>query len=311
VIENKVVIGKDSEYPLNGILTLPDTCVSKVPAVVLVHGSGSHDMDETIFGNKPFRDIAEYLPSRGIAVLRYDKRTFVYGKKITGRDDFRNFTVKQEVIEDAVLAGNLLKNDSRIDAEHIYILGHSLGGVLAPRIDAEGDGCFAGLIILAGSPRELSQIIISQNEEMIPKLGKLLQIIAKKQFAAFRAKLDSIKSMGEEEAKKTKFIGRNYMWYLKEMEEHPVAGYLKNMKKPVLFLQGEKDFQVTAEKDFMLYREICGGSGNFVFKLYPELNHLFMKSIYGTIRDFKKEYKVPQKVDSAVLDDIAGFVLRG
>jgi len=307
--KNGVIIGKDGQYPLNGILTLPDNSTSKIPAVVLVHGSGAHDMDETLWENKPFRDIAEYLPSKGIAVLRYDKRTYAHGKEITRREDFKNFTVKEETIDDAIIAANFLRNDKRIYPGQIYILGHSLGGMLAPRIDAEG-GNFKGIIILAGSPRSIADIIISQNEEMIPKLGKLIQLIAKRQFASLKIKLDAIESMTEEEAKNTKFFGKNRMWYLKEMIENAADEYLKNIEKPILILQGEKDFQVTVEKDFELYRKICSGKNNVIFKLYPELNHLFMKSIYQNIKDFKKEYKVPQKVNTTVLDDIAEFILH-
>jgi len=311
--EKQVTIGEGGKYPLNGILTLPDSCTDnhspKVPAVVLVHGSGSHDMDETLFGNKPFRDIADYLPTKGIAVLRYDKRTFVHGKQMMKDKDSRDFTVKNETIEDAILAANLLRGDDNIDPNHIYIAGHSLGGVLAPRIDAEG-GNFAGIIILAGSPRSLIDIMISQNEEMIPQLGKLLQLIAKKRFASFKAKLEAIPTMTEAEAKNTKLAGQNLVWYLKEMAEHPVADYLKATEKPVLILHGEKDFQVTMEKDFALYQEICAGKQNVSFKTYPELNHLFMKSIYGNLKEYKKEYKVPQKFDPTVLDDIAGFIFR-
>ncbi|MCL2193122.1 MAG: alpha/beta fold hydrolase [Treponema sp.] len=308
--EKQVTIGEGGKYPLNGIFTFPDNPSQKVPAVVLVHGSGPNDMDETVFKNKPFRDIADYLPTKGIAVLRYNKRTFVYGKQMAKEKDSRNFTVKDETIEDAILAANLLRDDDSIDPNRIYIVGHSLGGVLAPRIDAEG-GNFAGIIILAGSSRSLIDIIISQNEEMIPQLGKLLQFIAKKRFASVKAKLEAIPTMTESEAKNAKLFGQNLVWYLKEMAEHPVADYLKATEKPVLILHGGKDFQVTMEKDFALYREICAGKQNIGFKVYPELNHLFMKSIYGNLKDYKREYNVPQKVDPTVLDDIAEFVFRG
>jgi len=308
--EKKVIIGEGGKYPLNGILSLPVNISSPVPAVVLVHGSGSHDMDETIFANKPFRDIAGYLPAKGIAVLRYDKRTFTYGKQIVKEMKSNSITVKDETIDDAIFAANLLRNEKNIDPSRIYILGHSLGGMLAPRIDAEG-GNFAGLIILAGSPRTLTEIIYSQNEEMIPQLGKLLQMIAKKQFASLKVKLDAIDSMTEEEAKKKKLFLYVYAWYFKEMADHPAANYLSAIEKPVLILQGGKDFQVSVEKDFALYQKLCAGKKNIEFKLYPELNHLFMKSIYGKIRDVKKEYKTPQKVDTVVLEDLVEFVLRG
>jgi len=306
-MNEKIIIGRGTKYPLDGVLSLPDHCSSKVPAVVLVHGSGPLDMDESIGANKPFRDIAEELSAKGIAVLRYDKRTKIYGKRML-KENPGNVTVEGETIEDAILAAKLLKNDGRIDPDKVYILGHSLGGMLAPRIDAEG-GDFAGIIIGAGSPRNLSDILMSQNDDVLSQLPKLLQIIAKKQIRGLKAKFDAILGMSEEEAKQAKILGKSYAWYFKEMAEHPVADYLIATEKPVLILQGDKDFQVSPEKDFALYQQICIGKPNVRFKFYPGLNHLFMKSVYGRLKDFKKEYKIPQKVSAEVLEDIAEWIL--
>jgi uncharacterized protein len=305
-MDEKVIIGKGTKYPLDGIVSLPENLSNKVPAVVLVHGSGSSDKDETIMANKPFRDISEYLVTCGIAVLRYDKRTYVYGKQML-KEDFGKLTVEQEMIEDAILATDMLKNDARINADSVFILGHSEGGMLAPRIDAEG-GYFAGIIIFAGSPRNLTDILLSQNEDSLTQLGKLIQKIAVKQIAGIKKKFEAIPSMTVEQAQKTKTIGKTYAWYFKEMNEHPTSGYLSVIKKPVLILQGEKDFQVTVEKDFNLYKQILADKPNVTFKLYPGLNHLFMKSKYETVKDFRKEYKIPGKVDSKVLSDIAEWI---
>jgi dienelactone hydrolase len=308
-MDEKVIIGKGTKYPLDGILSLPENLSKKVPAVVLIQGSGPSDKDETIMANKPFRDVSEYLVSKGIAVLRYDKRTFVYGKQILKEADYSKITVEQETIEDAILATAILKNDARIDANKVYILGHSMGGMLAPRIDAEG-GNFAGIIILAGSPRNLTDIMLSQVEDLIGQLGKLLRIIAVKQTAGIKKKFEAIPDMTVEQAQKTKSFGKTYAWYFKEMNEHPATGYLSVIKKPVLILQGEKDFQVSVEKDFNLYKQILSDKPNVTFKLYPGLNHLFMKSVYGTVKEYKKEYKIPSKVDTNVLLDMAQWILK-
>lgn len=308
-MDEKVIIGKATKYPLDGILSLPENLSKKVPAVVLIHGSGSSDKDETIMANKPFRDISEYLASRGIAVLRYDKRTFVYGKQILKEADYSKLTVEQETIEDAILATAILKNDTRIDANKVYILGHSMGGMLAPRIDAEG-GNFAGIIILAGSPRNLTDIMLSQSEDLIGQLRKLLRIIAVKQTAGIKKKFEAIPDMTVEQAQRTKSLGKTYAWYFKEMNEHPTSGYLSIIKKPVLILQGEKDFQVSVEKDFNLYKQILADKPNVTFKLYTGLNHLFMNSVYGTVKEYKKEYKIPSKVDTNVLSDIVQWILK-
>jgi dienelactone hydrolase len=305
-MDENIIIGKDTKYSLKGVLSLPQGGLGKTPAVLLVHGSGVADKDETVGGNKPFRDIAEYLPTKGIAVLRYDKRTFTYGKQMA-KEDLRKLSVEQETIEDAILAAKMLKNDTRIDADRVYILGHSLGGMLAPRIDAEG-GNFAGIIIFAGSPRNFSEILIGQAEDLNSQLGGLLRKIAIKQTAALKAKFGAIPDMTVGQAQKTRLFGRTYAWYFKEMSEHPASDYLSVIKKPVLILQGEKDFQVTVEKDFNLYKQICRDKPNIEYKLYPNLNHLFMKSKYGTVKTYKKEYKNPGKVDPDVLNDIAEWI---
>ena len=127
----KVIIGEGTAFPLNGKLTFPDGVSGPVPAVVMVHGSGSSNMDEQVMKLTPFRDLAEGLAKQGIASIRYDKRSFVHARKMLRQC----ITVKEETIDDALLAINMLKSDPRIDKERIFILGHSMGAMLAPRID--------------------------------------------------------------------------------------------------------------------------------------------------------------------------------
>jgi len=302
VREESVVIGKGSEYELGGTLTIPEGAKTPYPAVVLVHGSGPNDRDESLYGNKPFRDIAEYLTSRGIAVLRYDKRTYAHQSKMAG--SFAEITVKEETIEDAILASNLLKADERIDKDRVFVIGHSLGGMLAPRIDAEG-GDFAGLIIMAGSPRTLADILLDQ-------IRAALETLSGEQRAAVQEQLDTLEdifsrldSMSDEEAKSMALSGAS-AYYFKEMAAHPASDYLANTEKPVLILQGGKDFQVYPDKDYVEYQNLLGDKPNVTFKLYPELNHLFMTSVTGTA----VEYLNPGKVDGEVLKDIAEWILN-
>ena len=143
-----IIVGKGTNYPLHGLLTLPDDTSKPVPAVVFVHGSGASNRDEKVGKLTPFKDLAEGLAARGIASVRYDKRSFAYGRKMLKE---KNITVKEETIEDAVRATQLLRKDGRIDRNRIFIVGHSMGAMLAPRIDAQG-GNYCGLILMAGSP---------------------------------------------------------------------------------------------------------------------------------------------------------------
>ncbi|HEY2421645.1 MAG TPA: alpha/beta fold hydrolase, partial [Neobacillus sp.] len=258
-MNEKLIIGKDTKYPLNGILSLPENCSSKVPAVVLVHGSGPTDMDEKIGNNYPFKDLAEGLSEKGIAVLRYDKRTFVYGNEM--KND-TGLSVKEETIEDAILAADFLRKDSSIDSNKIFIIGHSLGGMLAPRIDAKG-GNFAGVIIMGGSPRKLEEILMDQNNDVLNSLNKFLKMIANKQIAALSSKFDKIYKLSDEEAKSTVVLGKySRAFYFKEMGEHPSINYLNSIDKPVLILQGDKDFHVSVEKDFKGYKNLLGEMRN-------------------------------------------------
>ena len=303
--DERVVIGAGTEHPLQGILSIPDDANGPLPAAVLVHGSGPSDMDEKVGNNYPFRDLAQGLSARGIAVLRYDKRTYVYGKQMKGDV---NLSVREETIEDAVLAAELLRNDPRIDPNQVFIIGHSLGGMLAPRIDAEG-GHFAGLVIMAGSPRRLEEILIDQNVALLNSLNRWLRAIAKRQIAALISKFDHLYDLSDEEAKSTRLLGRHVTaYYFKEMGEHPCADYLKDLTKPILILQGDKDFHVSVERDFGAYQQLLGGRPNVTFKLYPNLNHLFMPSVYGDIRKAKQEYQVSQHVHPQVIEDIADWI---
>src|SRR6266566_890327 len=155
--EQEVQVGQ-GEWVLPGILSMP---VGDGPfsAVLLVHGSGPNDRDETIGPNKPFRDLAWGLASQGIVVLRYDKRTKVYAEKM--RELVNTLTVKEEVIDDALDAVSLLRSIAEVSSQRIVVLGHSLGGFLLPRIGAADSG-IAGLIVLAGLCRTFEDTILDQ-----------------------------------------------------------------------------------------------------------------------------------------------------
>ena len=134
--EEKIILGKNTRFPLKGLLTLPEGS-GPFPAVVLVHGSGSSNMDEKVGKLTPFRDLAEGLAARGIACIRYDKRSYAHGLKMV-LDKKHPITVREETIEDALLASQLLRADRRIDPDRVFLLGHSMGAMLAPRIECSG-----------------------------------------------------------------------------------------------------------------------------------------------------------------------------
>ena len=306
MMEERIVIGENTKYPLNGLLTLPADVATPVPAVVFVHGSGASNMDEKVGKLTPFKDLAQGLARHGIASVRYDKRSFAHGFKML-RDKGLEVTVKTETIDDAILATELLKKVPRIDPERVFIIGHSMGGMLAPRIDAEG-GNYAGLIIMAGSPRKLEEIILDQNEAALRSTKGIVNWIVKKQVEKFAAMFGGMYQLSDEEAKKRKMGGGTTLYYFKEMGEHPASGYLLTTGKPILILQGEKDFQATAEKDFAAYKQLLDRKENVTFRLYENLSHAFVPSVYGDIMKAKQEYNVEQHISEEVIADIANWI---
>jgi len=305
--KEKIVIGEKTKYPLNGLLTLPVHAARPVPAVVFVHGSGASNMDEKVGKLTPFKDLADGLAKHGIASIRYDKRSFAHGFKML-RDKSLEVTVKTETMDDAVLAAEMLKKDSRIDPERIFIVGHSMGGMLAPRIDCEG-GNFKGLIIMAGSPRRLEEIMLDQNEAVLRSVKGLVQWIVKKQVRKITGMFDGLYQLSDEEAKAKKVGGGTTLYYFKEMGEHPASDYLTASEKPILILQGEKDFQATAHKDFEAYKQLLAGKNNVTFRLYENLNHAFVPSVYGNIMKAKQEYNIEQHISEEVIADIANWIM--
>jgi dienelactone hydrolase len=304
----KIIIGENTKYPLNGLLTLPENITEPVPAVVFVHGSGSSNMDEKVGQLTPFKDLAEGLANKGIASIRYDKRSFAHGLKMV-RDKSTIITVKEETIDDAILATELLKKDSRIDSHNIFIIGHSMGGMLAPRIDSEG-GKYKGLIIMAGTPRKLEDVMLEQNKAVLSSTKGLVNWIVRKQVAKLSGLFSGLYELSDEEAKKKKVMGGTTLYYFKEMGEHSVADYLATTKKPMLIVQGEKDFQVSVEKDFNEYKRLLNDKTNVEFRLYENLNHAFVNYLYSDILKTKQEYNTERHIGEEVIFDIADWIMK-
>jgi len=305
--EEELIIGEGTSYELGGTLTLPKQIQGKLPAVVLVHGSGPSDRDEAVFAYKPFRDIAWRLAEKGIAVLRYDKRTFTYANEMSS-EEIKRFTVYEETVEDAILAGQFLNADDRIDNENIYVIGHSLGGMLAPRIVVEGD-IFAGFVSLAGSPRSLWEIIYDQNLAVLQDITDKKERQRQKQLMDDQLeKAKKMEEMSSEEALTETVFGLP-AHYLKEMDQFDAGKIAYDIDLPILMLQGEDDFQVDLEKDFNHWHDLLGDKENATFISYPGLNHFFI-NYEGIGKGTIVEYDVPGTVDVDMMDDLAEWILE-
>jgi len=307
LLEESVSIG---EPALPGTLTLPGNHASfsaPLPAAVLLHGSGPSDRDETVGETHLFRDLAQELAAQGIAVLRYDKRTYVYGSTYT-QEDLIGFTVEEESIQDAVAAAELLKADPRIDPQRIFLIGHSLGALIAPRTAWENPGLFAGIVMLSGTPKTLGEIVLSQNQAVVDALPIAEKAIGQWQMAMLRQEWNTLLQCTAEQAK-TKTVFGQPGYYFWEMAQCDTAFTLQSLSIPALIINGGQDFQVVDEDGINAWRALeMPESVRLVY--YPILNHLLMdpqapQDVKGTVQ----EYFIPCRVSGEIISDIAQFIL--
>ena len=297
--ERDVTVGS-GEWALPGTLSMP-VGPGPFPAVVLVHGSGPNDRDETIGPNKMFKDLALGLASRGIAVLRYDKRTKVYPAKMALQTQF---TVKEEAIDDALAAVAVLRGESSVDPARIFVLGHSLGGMIAPRIGA-ADPKIAGLVIMAGAVRSLEQSMYDQYRYLAGADGTVTAA-EQKMIDDAKQTIDVVANLTPEDAKAGKMVVGAPAAYWIDLRGYEPPAAAARLTQRVLVLQGERDYQVTAA-DFVRWQVALAGIPTAQFKLYPSLNHLFLD---GTGKSLPAEYAVPGHVPVGVIDDIATWIKR-
>jgi dienelactone hydrolase len=297
--ERALTVGEGGAWPLPATLTLPASA-ERLPAVVLVHGSGPHDRDETVGPNAPLRDLALGLARRGIAVLRYEKRTKVYASKLSA--SLSGFTVNDETVADAQAAVALLAGQPEIDPARIFVLGHSLGGTVAPRI-AAGLPTLAGVIVLAGGARPLEGLIVEQVEYLTRGDSSAS---AKKKVAAAQEAARRIKDPTLKAGETVTVLGApNPASYWLDLRGYEPAAAAAALRMPFLVLQGGRDYQVTTA-DFALWKAALANRPASTCKLYPALNHLFMA---GSGPSTPAEYGKPGHVADEVIGDIAGWIL--
>lgn len=299
--ETEVTVGS-GEWALPATLSLP-LGAGPFPAVVLVHGSGPQDRDEAIGPNRPFRDLAGGLASRGVAVLRYEKRTKAHGNQYTP-ELISHLTVQEEVIDDALAAVRLLRQTPAIDPQRIYVLGHSLGATVAPRIGQQDPG-IAGLIIMGGMTRAFEDTILDQYTYLYHLSGTIT--------GEQQAELDELKvkvarvkdpNLSTEVPAKDLPLNISPVYWLDLRDYHP-ADVAKSLNMRIFVLQGGRDYQVTATGDYPAWQKALENQPNARLKLYPSLFHLFMP---GEGPSTPQEYFVENHVSAEVIEDIASWI---
>ena len=302
-VEQEVVIGNE-EWELPGTVTIP-VGAEPFAAVVLVHDVGTLNRGETAGANRPFRDLAWGLASKGIVVLRYKNRTMVLRE--SGVALAKDFTVREEVISDVVAAISVLSHRDDVDPDRIFVLGHGLGGMLAPRIEkARSD--VAGLIVMAGMTRSLEEVYFHEKSHLFSLDGDVspaeeaeLKKI-KRQMAMLRDE-----QLSQRDGVPELLLGRPVSYWLDIRQYHPGVAASK-LSRPMLILQGGRDYRSTLE-DFRGWRTHLSGRENVEFKLYLRLNHVFMPG-KGASKSDPEEHRIHDYLAQKVIEDIAEWIKK-
>jgi hypothetical protein len=294
--ENKLNV-KTGVYELPGILCMPNN-IQNPPVVILLAGSGPNDRDETIGPNKPLKDIALGLASKGIASFRYDKRTKAYGAKL----DLNKTGLYEEVVEDALSAIKLIRANPTTKESKIIIAGHSLGAMCAPWVASKSKDVSA-VVMLAGTGRPLEDLADEQLEYLLS--DKFPPETVKKKMEEYKKHTDLVrdpKKLKKAEANELPFGASPYYW--ESIKNYNVINTAKKLKQPILILQGERDYQVKMV-DFNGLKKELGSDPKNKFKSYEGLNHLFQKGDKPSKPD---EYMEPGNMDVRVINDLGDFV---
>lgn len=286
--------------PLRGTLTLPGG-KGPFPGVVLVSGSGPNNQNEAIGPNHPFLDIALGLAARGIASVRYDKRTLDYPRSINPQ----TFTLTDEYVPDALAAIHLLQHEPDVDPHLIFVLGHSQGGTYAPLI-AQRAPEVAAVILLAAASEPPAAALVRQ-VRYLATLPGVTGANARAELPDIEAEAAEIANPAALEKDKPGTVligGAGPAYYLSGLRYNEVAT-ARAIPQPLLFLQGDRDYQVTVANDLDVWLKGLKGRRGVTVVQFPKADHLFLD---GTGRPTPVEYERQGHVGPKVTGTIASWI---
>ncbi|MFJ3087786.1 alpha/beta hydrolase family protein [Streptomyces sp. NPDC086838] len=295
--ECDVVVGT-GPLAVPGTLTLP-VGEGPWPAVVLLSGGGAFDRDETIGANKPLKDLAWGLASRRVAVLRFDKVTFAHPDRLPP-----DFTMADEYVPHALAAVRLLRERPEVAPDRIHLLGHSMGGKAAPRI-AAADPSIAGLVLLAADTQPMHEAAVRVARHLArlapgPAADAMVATLARQAAAV------ADPGLTPDAPPESLPLGFSASYWL-DLRGYEPAATAAGLERPMLILQGGRDYQVTVADDLPGWRRALAGRPEVSIRVHEHLDHLFFA---GSGASTPADYARPGHVDPAVVDEVARWLTR-
>jgi pimeloyl-ACP methyl ester carboxylesterase len=315
----EVVVDSAPGVKLAGTLSLPQG-QGPFPAVVMITGSGAQDRDETILGHKPFAVIADRLTRDGIAVLRVDDRGFA---KSTG--NFSTATDDDFAVDTAANVA-FLRHRPDIDPARIGLIGHSEGGIVAPKVAVQ-DPKIAFIVLMAGPGVPLSDVLRAQRAKLMPAMGQTSEEIqrgqalvdhivaamrgAKDQEEARARALQVIKAEPENppltDIQAQMMAAQLSTGWMRGLIDYDPRPTLAKVKCPILALNGSKDGQVPPDQNLPAIKQATQGNPDVTIQELPGLNHLFQTAKTGAVGEYAD---IEETVAPIALDAMSGWIRK-
>lgn len=296
--EQDVTVGS-GPLAVPGTLSLPREPGPR-PAVVLLSGGGPFDRDMTMGRNKLGRDLAWGLASRGVAVLRFDKVTHAHRSQVAKIQDF---TVADEYVPHAVAAVHLLQQHPAVNPAMVFAVGHSMGATVAPRVVA-AESSVAGLVLLAGEAQPMHWAAVRVFRYLASLNPDAAAAEAVVETISRQARMVDSPDLSPSTPASELPFGYSAPYWLDLRGYDPVATAAA-LDKPMLILQGGRDYQVTVADDLARWEAGLTGHPNVAIRVYESDNHLFFP---GTGPSTPAEYEPAQHMDPTVVADIADWL---
>ena len=283
-------------FTLAGTISRPasSSTATRLPAVVLVGGSGPTDRDSLVFGVPILGEIAGSLADAGFVTIRYDKRGV---GQSGGRAESATFA---DYAEDARAAVRFLADRKDVDPKRIAILGHSEGGLVA-LIAADKEKRIAAVVLIATPGMRGTDVILAQQQRALDRM--------KLSPEERQAKVDEQKKINEAvvsgnlsqlpaNVRRAVDSGEAQSLFTADPEK-----LIKEVRQPILIVQGELDAQVESKNADLLEamaKKRKNGAVDVV--KVPGVNHLLTPATtgevdeYGSLRDKHVAASVTQPI---------------